>query len=495
MLQEYLNSSRSKSRSRKSLLNPARWLCGSGSNQDSESSDASLEKDVADVIRPFNFLDDDPEYRSSVAFMTFRFSAVLDVEKLRKALEEVFQLEGYHELGARIRLNDRGKLEHHIPFRYDDARPAFTWSHKLFPIKIEEHPEISKLPDGSKHTTPTMYTGVESWKDCLYPSKALPSKLQDYLTADISPITVHIASFEDATLLTLAFPHVVMDAVAASYLLKTWAAVTAGHREAIPPFMHDSNRDIVKEIIDSMSLVRFLGTLVADWTQYPKQDWRFICLPSEYVSRLKADAMDDCGGQYLSEGDVLGAWRNRLIAKACNWPLDKPILMLQYYSLHGVLDELPPGRAFIGNWVAKMFVMTTTREIIEGSIGEAALHIRNSLKQQRTREQAEAFLTMQSQRKIMMFGEHDQAFVGLSNIARAGLNKLDFSGAVVGEGSGLPVHLHSDFFVSSSLKLRNVGPIFGQDASGNWWMSWVMRSEAWPRVEQQLARESGVRIV
>ena len=96
---------------------------------------------------------------------------------------------------------------------------------------------------------------------------------------------------------------------------------------------------------------------------------------------------------------------------------------------------------------------------------------------------------------MQMFGEQNQAFVGLSNISRAGLNKLDFSGAVVGSGSGLPVHLHSDFFVSSSLKLRNVGPVFGQDASGNWWLSWVMRSEAWPRVEQQIARESGLRVL
>ena len=242
-------------------------------------------------------------------------------------------------------------------------------------------------------------------------------------------------------------------------------------------------------------MIRFFGSLLSDWFWYPDQDWRFLCLPPDFVAQLKAEAISDCGGQYLSEGDVLAAWRNRLIAKACNWRLNKSILMLQYYSLHGVLEELPPGKAFIGNWVAKMFVQTTTRDVVEGSIGKAALHIRNSLKEQRTREQAEAYVTMQSQQNIMMFGEGRQAFVGLSNISRAGLNKLDFSGAVIGAGNGTPVHLHSDFFVSSSLKLRNVGPLFGQDASGNWWISWVMRSEAWPRVEHLLAMEAGIRVI
>ena len=118
-------------------------------------------------------------------------------------------------------------------------------------MKVEDHSVISGLPDGSKHDIPTMYTGVESWKDPLYPSKRLPSKLDDYLNGDISPITIHIVSFENATLLTLAFPHVVMDAVAASYLLKTWAAVVADRRHEIPPFMQDGGKDLVKAIIDS----------------------------------------------------------------------------------------------------------------------------------------------------------------------------------------------------------------------------------------------------
>lgn len=247
-------------------------------------------------------------------------------------------------------------------------------------------------------------------------------------------------------------------------------------------------------IIAGFQLIRFIGHLLSETFWYPEQDWRFVCLPADFVASLKADAIAECG-QYLSEGDVLGAWRNKMIAKAMRYPMDKPILMVQYYSLHGVLDELPKGKAFIGNWVCKMFVTTNTRDVVENSIGKEAMHIRNSLKQQRSKEQAEAYVAMKSEEPLMFFGHHNMAFMGLSNISGAKLYNLDFSAAVVGEGSGVPAYLHSDFYVKALFKVRNVGPIFGQDASGNWWMSWVMRSEAWSRVEAQLAKDAGIRLV
>lgn len=63
------------------------------------------EKHVPDQIIPYNFLDDDPEFKNSVAFMSFRINAVLDEVKLRTALEEVFEMEGWRKLGARVRMN------------------------------------------------------------------------------------------------------------------------------------------------------------------------------------------------------------------------------------------------------------------------------------------------------------------------------------------------------------------------------------------------------
>lgn len=251
-------------------------------------------------------------------------------------------------------------------------------------------------------------------------------------------------------------------------------------------------------------LLRFVGTLVSETFWYPNQDWRTVCLPASFVARMKATAIAECG-TYLSEGDVLGAWRNKIIAKAMQWPLSKPILMVQYYSLQGVLDELPKGKAFIGNWVCKMFVMTNTKDVLENSIGKEALQIRKQLQEQRTKEQAEAYVSMKREEPLMFFGEPGMAFMGMSNVSGAKPYSLDFSAAVVGGGSGgsggsgdesgSVAYLHCDFYVKALFKVRNVGPIFGQDRHGDWWMSWVMRSEAWGKVEQELAMGEGLKLV
>ena len=122
MLNECLGSSRKKTqpktqpKAQPNNWSPLKWLSGSTPTQDGQhckccycqsksDSDSSLEKNAPDEVKPYNFLDNDPEYRSSVAFMTFRFLAILDIKKLRTSLDEVFQLEGWSKLGARIRLD------------------------------------------------------------------------------------------------------------------------------------------------------------------------------------------------------------------------------------------------------------------------------------------------------------------------------------------------------------------------------------------------------
>lgn len=69
------------------------------------AKDANDEKHDPDQVIPYNFLDDDPEFKNSVAFMSFRINAVLDEEKLRSALDEVFEMDGWRKLGARVRMN------------------------------------------------------------------------------------------------------------------------------------------------------------------------------------------------------------------------------------------------------------------------------------------------------------------------------------------------------------------------------------------------------
>ncbi|KAI5370578.1 putative transferase [Septoria linicola] len=491
-----------------------------------------------DKVTPFHFLDKDPEYQSCVALLSLRFDAVLDTKRMREALEQVFQLEQWQPLGARIRRNKEGKLEHHIPAQYDEERAAFTWSVEHHNTCISDHVIASKIPASGSRSVPTMYTDIEDWKLFLYPKDRLPWKLEHFLEKDISPISIQIHAFDDATLLTLGFHHCVLDAIGGSHLFQTWAAILANKRGDIKPFRAECERDVVQDIIDSgrtqpekylfhdrrlkgLSLVLFFLSLIWEWLLYRAQDWRTICLPASFVSDLKTQAIAEVDGEFLSEGDVLSAWRNRLIANALKLKPDKNVLMLQYYTLYGVLDELPAGKAHTGNSIAKMFAMMTVEEMLNNSLGKVALRVRKGLSQQRTRKQAEAFLSLQAKHSVMLFGPGSQIMMGTSNMSRAGLFKVDFSSVVLptsdidekdgdssyssgsettnfeggNSGKGTPACVHTDFYVGVPFSLRNVGPIIGKDADGNWWLSWVMRSSAWNEVEKELARTGGVKVL
>ena len=56
-------------------------------------------------VIPFNFVDNMKGWRVGIAANTFRFNAAMDAQKLRDSLQQLFEMEGWRKLGARIRMN------------------------------------------------------------------------------------------------------------------------------------------------------------------------------------------------------------------------------------------------------------------------------------------------------------------------------------------------------------------------------------------------------
>lgn len=56
-------------------------------------------------VIPFNFVDNMKGWRMGIAANTFRFNAAMDAQKLRDSLQQLFEMEGWRKLGARIRMN------------------------------------------------------------------------------------------------------------------------------------------------------------------------------------------------------------------------------------------------------------------------------------------------------------------------------------------------------------------------------------------------------
>jgi len=93
-------------------------------------------------------------------------------------------------------------------------------------------------------------------------------------------------------------------------------------------------------------------------------------------------------------------------------------------------------------------------------------------------------------------GSWNQITVGFSNCHRAQFFDMDFSGAV--QRPGTPLEKRSNKLGQPSLiltnghangfSIRNIGPLIGRDAAGNWWIQSVLRSGAWAHVEQQFEK-------
>lgn len=58
--------------------------------------------DETDEVVPLHLLDDLAGYRNTCVIWTLRFDEVLDADKLKDALWEVFEMDGWRKLGGRL---------------------------------------------------------------------------------------------------------------------------------------------------------------------------------------------------------------------------------------------------------------------------------------------------------------------------------------------------------------------------------------------------------
>jgi hypothetical protein len=121
------------------------------------------------------------------------------------------------------------------------------------------------------------------------------------------------------------------------------------------------------------------------------------------------------------------------------------------------------------------------------------------LAQQRTTEQVEAVTALQMETMertgyLALVGDPRMVLLSCSNWKKAGLYDVDFSPAIVqnsirskignsGE-PGKPVYVNG--VQHSAKSFRNVLSVLGKDSAGNWWLTGVLRTSAWKRVQEQL---------
>ncbi|KAH8658103.1 hypothetical protein BX600DRAFT_482584 [Xylariales sp. PMI_506] len=450
-----------------------------------------------DTIMPCHINDDIQANRNSVVYIMFKYDDVLDHEKLHAGLVKLISRDGWRKLGGRMRLNSDGKLEYHVPAKFDESRPAVAYTHTEFTSSIRDHPSASQIPEATSE--PTVVGDYTQLDDIFIPPTGA-KEFRDYIFTDAPQLGLHIVTFTDATLMSLSWNHVVADGMGLKAILDGWSLAVQGRDDEIPTFYGVDKSPLeplgtkTEELEPYKLADRYMSRGQVLWYmlrflfgvfRYPKVERRMVCVPRRFQEKLRAQARQDlidslgeegAKGVFLSESDVLSAWWTRIVVRHMNPPADNSVLLMNAYNLRPVIPDLiPPGTVYVANALFLLFTLLRAGDLLEQPLGLSALAVRRTIAETGNRPQVEAMADMwrrefQRARRPPFFGDSTMTMVGFTNWLKGNFMQLDFSSAV-----------------RSFCKLtigRGTFCVLGKDAGGNTWLCGSLREGLWAKVEE-----------
>lgn len=417
-------------------------------------------------------------------------------------------------------LQDDKKLEYHVPKSFDEKRPGFTYSHVEYAVKITEHPIASKIPRATSR--PSVVGDLAEFQPLTRADT--PASLDDFLYSDLPQLSVKIISFEDATLVSLTWPHTFLDAMGRVALFKNWIAVLEGREDDVQP-LHGYDTDplatlgtrptepslLAKWQLSGISLFLFVIRYLFDLLWYSKEETRVVCVPGRVVQDLRQKALEDLTKEYdqkgdtkpfVSDGDVICAWWTRTLISALRPSPNRTIVIMNAFGMRNTLskDFLPAGSAYVSNAAINVLAFIPVADLLSKPLSYVASKVRESITQQGTRAQVEAFTynfreCVQKAGRAPVYGDSSMLLVIFSNWSSGKFFDIDFSSAVIKQGLpsdqrsnalGRPSYVNADGKIRGFFG-RNAFPILGRDAAGNYWLTGPARAEAWPEIEKSLA--------
>lgn len=353
-----------------------------------------------DTIIPLHSRDDTHQNRNVSVEFTMCFDEVLDERKLVEALWRLLEKPGWRKLGARLRLNtSNDKLEYHIPAQYTKERPPVNFTHAIYDSKLKDHPLGCQIPTANERNDSVQVFGVLESQRGVISAKGNTSVLDDWLFSDDAQLGLHVASFKDATLVTLTWLHTLLDAMGRQTLLRAWTAVLEGRDEDVPEFwgydfdpltrlgasLDEDNQDAeglsagttqvqekaqsqiwmvmsnlktwLPSLLDPRATLAYLYSLFFRPTT--TQNGRMLYMPAAYMARLRTEAMRDLESldasrityntstssapkPFLSDGDIFSAWLIRHLVSSdtslLNSPPARPVIILNVLGMRDVLS-------------------------------------------------------------------------------------------------------------------------------------------------------------
>jgi hypothetical protein len=406
------------------------------------------------------------------------------------------------------------------------------YTHHSIAMDIEDHPLAKTLPKATE--APSVQPGPQRFRVFAAREDA-PATLEDFIYQDTPQLSLHITSFDDATLVALSWPHTLMDVMGQQALLHGWSLVLAG-RESEVPSMLGAREDAICAAADApvegreeeefklgqkrlrgwamlMFGLRFAWDLL--WNRVVET--RTIFLPKRVVAELRRQAqddlaaLDDSGGEkpFISEGDVLTAWALRAVVSSL--PQPRPVSVLHALNARFRLSSLaqassssPSPGVYVQNMAVAAFAFLS-REVATGSLGPIALENRRQLMEQSTEEQVLACLrelrrgsnsASGSDPSMVCAESSDALLMPFTNWTRAGFfDTADFSPALVraGEKTGQSrinppgsMVFHHAQSMRQGTAVRNVVVVLGKDHGDNYWLTGILLPAAWAMIEEAM---------
>jgi hypothetical protein len=231
---------------------------------------------------------------------------------------------------------------------------------------------------------------------------------------------------------------------------------------------------------------------------------RIVCVPGVFVAEQRKRAIEEIRAAtgdvkaFVSDNDVLTAWFTRLAVSGFGKNSDKTIRIMNAFTLSMVLsnDHLPSGKAYISNAASEIYTFLKIKDFFTKPLSYVAYAIRRSMMEAGTREQVEALAGIKRRTgdPWPIFGDASMEMISYSNWTKGKYFETDFSAAIVTEGFPRATRAEKPGFASmvqfnawsTKFDLRNIMPIMGKDAAGNYWMQGPMRDVVWKQIDKEL---------
>ncbi|KAH7302876.1 hypothetical protein B0I35DRAFT_365900 [Stachybotrys elegans] len=454
-----------------------------------------------DDIYPVHMLDGTKTLRGITVNWILRFDAILDGNKLHGALSRLLDMGDWRKMGGRLRLNEKGVLEIHVPRPFTSDRPAVAYSCEKLNVDIENHELARTLPQATDKLS--IQPGPDNFQSFAIRADA-PKAFNDFIYHDVPLLSLHVTTFNDATLVGLSWPHVLMDVMGQQALLRAWSLVLSDRDVDVPPVLgaredalctaadasgEAEEFEIGKQRLKGTGLLSFGLRFAWDLIRGPAMEARTVYMPATVLAALRREAEADLATSgevpFISDNDLLTAWGVRMVALSQRQP--RPVTVLHALNARFRLPELAqaPG-VFIQNMAVAGFTLLSAAKAT-GSLGSVALANRQHLRAQATKGQIVAFVRDLQQEAAgadprLLCGPSDALLMPVTNWERADIfGSADFSAAVVRSGPSsspgrIVCHLPSSIGAGEP---RNLLVVLGKDNEGGYWLTAHLSPAAW----------------